>query len=55
MYYNILKKLLNVLLYVGGVILNVLYFLEGAPKCMVHSVGGTLLKHLEEHIVQGNR
>ncbi|XP_023339584.1 acetoacetyl-CoA synthetase isoform X2 [Eurytemora carolleeae] len=27
----------------------------GAPKCMVHSVGGTLLKHLEEHIVQGNR
>ena len=27
----------------------------GAPKCMVHSVGGTLIKHLEEHIVQGNR
>jgi len=27
----------------------------GAPKCMVHSVGGTLLKHLEEHAVQGNR
>jgi len=27
----------------------------GAPKCMVHSVGGTLMKHLEEHIVQGNR
>jgi hypothetical protein len=27
----------------------------GAPKCMVHSVGGTLLKHLEEHVVQGNR
>lgn len=27
----------------------------GAPKCMVHSVGGTLLKHLEEHAIQGNR
>ena len=27
----------------------------GAPKCMVHSVGGTLIKHLEEHVVQGNR
>jgi len=27
----------------------------GAPKCMVHSVGGTLLKHLEEHQIQGNR
>jgi len=27
----------------------------GAPKCMVHSVGGTLLKHLEEHMIQGNR
>lgn len=27
----------------------------GAPKCMVHSVGGTLLKHLEEHVIQGNR
>lgn len=27
----------------------------GAPKCMIHSVGGTLLKHLEEHAVQGNR
>lgn len=26
----------------------------GAPKCMVHSVGGTLLKHLEEHVVQSN-
>lgn len=26
----------------------------GAPKCMVHSVGGTLLKHLEEHIIQSN-
>jgi len=26
----------------------------GVPKCMVHSVGGTLMKHLEEHIVQGN-
>ena len=24
----------------------------GAPKCMVHSVGGTLIKHLEEHVVQ---
>jgi len=27
----------------------------GAPKCMVHSVGGTLMKHLEEHLIQGNR
>merc|ERR1719264_844063 len=27
----------------------------GAPKCMVHSVGGTLMKHLEEHQIQGNR
>ncbi len=27
----------------------------GAPKCMVHSVGGTLLKHLCEHRIQGNR
>lgn len=27
----------------------------GAPKCIVHSVGGTLLKHLEEHQIQGNR
>ena len=27
----------------------------GAPKCMVHSVGGTLIKHLEEHVIQGNR
>ena len=27
----------------------------GPPKCLVHSVGGTLLKHLEEHIIQGNR
>merc|ERR1719166_398650 len=27
----------------------------GAPKCMVHSVGGTLIKHLEEHVVQGGR
>lgn len=27
----------------------------GKPKCMVHSVGGTLLKHLEEHQIQGNR
>ena len=24
----------------------------GAPKCMVHSVGGTLIKHLEEHVIQ---
>jgi len=27
----------------------------GDPKCIVHSVGGTLLKHLEEHAIQGNR
>merc|ERR1719189_2509934 len=27
----------------------------GKPKCMVHSVGGTLIKHLEEHQIQGNR
>ena len=27
----------------------------GAPKCLVHSVGGTLLKHLEEHQIQGDR
>ncbi|KAK7494055.1 hypothetical protein BaRGS_00014713 [Batillaria attramentaria] len=26
----------------------------GVPKCMVHSVGGTLLKHLEEHLIQGD-
>ncbi|KAK3084974.1 hypothetical protein FSP39_022234, partial [Pinctada imbricata] len=26
----------------------------GAPKCMVHSVGGTLLKHLEEHMIQSD-
>uniref|UniRef100_T1ILV2 Acetoacetyl-CoA synthetase n=1 Tax=Strigamia maritima TaxID=126957 RepID=T1ILV2_STRMM len=26
----------------------------GTPKCMVHSVGGTLIKHLEEHVIQGN-
>ncbi|ESN93803.1 hypothetical protein HELRODRAFT_103160 [Helobdella robusta] len=26
----------------------------GIPKCMVHSSGGTLLKHLEEHLLQGN-
>ncbi|KAL8569148.1 hypothetical protein ACOMHN_020275 [Nucella lapillus] len=26
----------------------------GVPKCIVHSVGGTLLKHLEEHMIQGN-
>jgi acetoacetyl-CoA synthetase len=24
----------------------------GAPKCMVHSAGGTLMKHLEEHQIQ---
>lgn len=27
----------------------------GKPKCMVHGVGGTLMKHLEEHQIQGNR
>ncbi|VDI47227.1 acetoacetyl-CoA synthetase, partial [Mytilus galloprovincialis] len=26
----------------------------GAPKCMVHSVGGTLLKHMEEHVIQSD-
>ncbi|XP_073413188.1 acetoacetyl-CoA synthetase [Dendrobates tinctorius] len=26
----------------------------GAPKCMVHSAGGTLIKHLSEHILHGN-
>lgn len=26
----------------------------GVPKCILHSVGGTLLKHLEEHVLQGN-
>lgn len=26
----------------------------GVPKCMVHSVGGTLLKHLEEHMIQSD-
>ncbi|XP_013778132.1 acetoacetyl-CoA synthetase-like isoform X1 [Limulus polyphemus] len=26
----------------------------GPPKCMVHSHGGTLIKHLEEHLLQGN-
>lgn len=26
----------------------------GVPKCMVHSAGGTLMKHLEEHIIQSN-
>lgn len=26
----------------------------GVPKCMVHSVGGTLLKHLEEHVIQSD-
>ena len=27
----------------------------GKPKCMVHSVGGTLIKHLQEHQIQANR
>jgi len=27
----------------------------GKPKCIVHGAGGTLMKHLEEHYVQGNR
>jgi acetoacetyl-CoA synthetase len=26
----------------------------GIPKGMVHTVGGTLLKHVEEHIIQGD-
>ncbi|KAH7732166.1 acetoacetyl-CoA synthetase [Aphelenchoides avenae] len=26
----------------------------GTPKAMVHTVGGTLLKHVEEHIIQAN-
>lgn len=26
----------------------------GAPKCMVHSVGGTLIQHLKEHQLHGN-
>ncbi|XP_021947550.1 acetoacetyl-CoA synthetase isoform X2 [Folsomia candida] len=26
----------------------------GKPKCMVHSVGGTLMKHAEEHLLQSN-
>ncbi|KAK6060996.1 hypothetical protein COOONC_01338, partial [Cooperia oncophora] len=26
----------------------------GIPKAMVHTVGGTLLKHVEEHLIQGN-
>ncbi|XP_052222832.1 acetoacetyl-CoA synthetase-like isoform X2 [Dreissena polymorpha] len=26
----------------------------GAPKCIVHSAGGTLLKHLEEHAIQSD-
>ncbi|XP_066459491.1 acetoacetyl-CoA synthetase isoform X2 [Eleutherodactylus coqui] len=26
----------------------------GAPKCMVHSAGGTLIKHLSEHMLHGN-
>ncbi|CAB3399534.1 unnamed protein product [Caenorhabditis bovis] len=26
----------------------------GIPKAMVHTVGGTLLKHIEEHLVQGD-
>jgi acetoacetyl-CoA synthetase len=27
----------------------------GKPKCIVHGAGGTLMKHLEEHQIQGNR
>ncbi|CAB4068362.1 AACS [Lepeophtheirus salmonis] len=27
----------------------------GVPKCIIHSTGGTLLKHVEEHQIQGNR
>ena len=27
----------------------------GKPKCIVHGAGGTLMKHLEEHLIQGNR
>jgi len=26
----------------------------GKPKCMVHSVGGTLIKHAEEHLLQSD-
>ncbi|KAM4827717.1 acetoacetyl-CoA synthetase [Thomomys bottae] len=26
----------------------------GAPKCMVHSAGGTLLQHLKEHMLHGD-
>uniref|UniRef100_A0A4W3H9I2 Acetoacetyl-CoA synthetase n=1 Tax=Callorhinchus milii TaxID=7868 RepID=A0A4W3H9I2_CALMI len=26
----------------------------GAPKCMVHSAGGTLIQHMKEHILHGN-
>ncbi|XP_062398738.1 acetoacetyl-CoA synthetase [Sardina pilchardus] len=26
----------------------------GAPKCMVHSAGGTLIQHLKEHMLHGN-
>jgi len=26
----------------------------GAPKCMVHSVGGTLIQHMKEHQLHGN-
>jgi len=26
----------------------------GKPKCMVHSVGGTLIKHIEEHLLQSD-
>ena len=27
----------------------------GKPKCIVHGAGGTLIKHLEEHRIAGNR
>ena len=26
----------------------------GKPKCMVHSIGGTLLQHIKEHGLDGN-
>ncbi|XP_064620174.1 acetoacetyl-CoA synthetase-like [Lineus longissimus] len=26
----------------------------GAPKCMIHSAGGTLIQHLKEHVILGN-
>lgn len=26
----------------------------GAPKCMVHSAGGTLIQHVKEHVLHGN-